>query len=112
MSEKTKSVSTERTHNAFVDICKAIASLERAKNQLVNYHYQSKLVDDYTFLLDNVGNHCAPSDDAHEMLYNQLEIAKQTLRDAQSGDLWDSVQKDLKVAYEATDSAWATIKKR
>lgn len=110
MSETIHNVSTERTHRAFVDICEAIASLERAKNQLVNYHYHSKKVDDYTFLLNNVGNYCAPSDDAHEMLYNQLEVAKQTLRDAQSGQLWDSVQQDLKKAYTATDRAWETIK--
>lgn len=110
MSEVSQSLSTEKTHKAFVEICEAIAHLERAKTMLANYHYQSKLVDDYTFLLNNVGNYCSPSDDAHEMLFSQLEIAKQTLRDSQSGALWTNIKSDLSLAYSATDRAWETIK--
>jgi hypothetical protein len=110
MSEVSLSLSTEKTHKAFYDICAAMAALDRAKNLLANYHYHSKKVDDIRWLLDNVGKYASPSDDAHEMLFAQLEIAKQTLRDSQSGELWISVRKDLEKAYQATDSAWETIK--
>ena len=110
MSELTHNVSTEKTHKAFMEICAAMASLQRAKTLLANYHYQSKKVDDYNWLLDNVGKYATPSDDAHEMLYCQLEAAKQTLRDSQSGELWASVKNDLSNAYKATDAAWETIK--
>lgn len=110
MAEKIHSVSTEKTHEAFKSICAAIASLERAKLALANFHYCSKKVDDIKYLLENVGKYASPSDDAHEMLFAQLEIAKQTLRDAQSGELWDGVKKDLSNAYQATDKAWERIK--
>lgn len=110
MAEKIHSVSTEKTHKAFHEICAAIASLEKAKLALANFHYCSKKVDDIKYLLDNVGKYASPSDDAHEMLYGQLQIAKQTLRDAQSGELWEAVRKDLSNAYQATDKAWETIK--
>lgn len=110
MAEKIHSVSTEKTHQAFKDICAAIAALQRAKTTLANYHYHSKKVDDLKYLLDNLGRFASPSDDAHEMLYNQLEVAKQTLWDAQSGELWDSIKHDLEVAYKATDEAWDKVK--
>ena len=112
MSEVSQSLSTEKTHKALAEICDAIASLHRAKNLLNNYHYQSKMVDDYTFLLNNIGNFCAPSDDAHEVIFAQLEASKQTLRDAESGVLWENVKGDLSKAYNATDKAWETIKNK
>lgn len=111
MSETLKSVSTESTHKAFHEVCAAIAALQQAKTRLANYHYCSKQVDDIKWMLDNVGKYASPSDDAHEMLYAQLEIAKQTLRDAQTGELWETVKRDLEAAYQATDKAWETIKK-
>lgn len=111
MSE-TKTVSTQGTHDAFNEVCAAIAALQEAKTRLANFHYCSKKVDDIQWTLDNVGKYASPSDDAHEMLFNQLEAAKQTLRDAQSGNLWDTVKTDLECAYQATDRAWEIIKKR
>jgi hypothetical protein len=111
MSNILKSVSTESTHKAFHEVCAAIASLQQAKNRLANYHYCSKQVDDIQWMLNNVGRYASPSDDAHEMLYAQLETAKQTLRDADSGELWDGIKRDLEVAYKSTDKAWETIKK-
>jgi hypothetical protein len=111
MSEKPLSVSTENTHKAFYEVCAAMAALQTAKTRLANYHYCAKKVDDLKWLLDNVGRYASPSDDAHEMLFNQLEAAKQTLRDAQHGELWSSIKKDLETAYKATDKAWETIKR-
>lgn len=111
MSERLKSVTVSDTNSAYTDICAAIASLDRSRVLLANYHYHAKKVDDIKWLLDNVGRYASPSDDAHEMLHFQLEVAKQNLRDAQSGTLWSSVRSDLETAYKATDSAWETLKK-
>jgi hypothetical protein len=111
MREFIKSVNSENTHKAFLEVCTAIAALQQAKNRLSDYHYCSKRVDDAHWLLDHVGEYATPSDDAHEMLFNQLEIAKQKLRDAQSGSLFENIKLDLESAYKATDNAWSLVKK-
>jgi thioredoxin-like negative regulator of GroEL len=111
MSEKLDNLTSTKVKAAFDQICAAIASLQHAKTTLANLHYQAKQVEDLQHILDHLGQFASPSDDAHEVIFAQLDIAKQTLRDANSGRLWSGVQQDLSAAYKATDEAWTTIKK-
>jgi thioredoxin-like negative regulator of GroEL len=110
MSEKLDNLTSTKVKAAFDQICAAIASLQHAKTTLANLHYQAKQVEDLQHILDHLGQFASPSDDAHEAVYAQLESAKQTLRDANSGRLWDGVKEDLSRAYKSTDEAWRTIK--
>jgi polysaccharide deacetylase 2 family uncharacterized protein YibQ len=110
MSEPLDNLSSTKVRKAFDEINAAIASLQHAKNTLTNLHYQTKQVEDLQYILNHLGQFASPSDDAHEAVYAQLESAKQTLRDANSGRLWDGVKEDLSRAYKATDEAWRTIK--
>lgn len=111
MSEQLDNLSSAKVRAAFDQICAAIASLQHAKVTLTNLHYQAKQVEDLQHILNHLGKFASPSDDAHEVIFAQLEAAKQTLRDANSGRLWDGVREDLSLAYKATDEAWTTIKK-
>lgn len=104
-------VSAAKVHQAFVEVCEAIAALESAKRKLVNIHYQTKQVEDLQYVLEHLGQFAPPSDDAHETVFNQLEHAKETLRDAESGVLWGDIRTKLSEAYNATDRAWQTIKR-
>ena len=110
MSNQLDNLSSTKVKKAFEEICAAIASLQHAKTTLVNLHYQAKQVEDLQYILNHLGQFASPSDDAHEAVYAQLESAKQTLRDANSGRLWEGVKEDLSSAYKATDEAWQTIK--
>lgn len=103
-------LSYENIHAAFKDTCEAIAKLEEAKTRLADLAYKMKQVDNLQYLIDNVGRFAVPSDDAHEMLHFQREAAKQTLRDAEEGDVMAKIKADLQKAYTATERAWEKVR--
>ena len=111
MEKPIDNVSATKVHQAIAEVCEAIAALESAKRKLINIHYQTKQVEDLQYILEHIGQVAAPSDDAHEAVFYQLETAKETLRDAQSGVLWTDIRAKLSNAYNATDRAWETIKR-
>lgn len=111
MSDSLCNITSAKINKAFKEICAAIASLQHAKTTLINLHYQAKQVEDLQHILNHLGQFASPSDDAHEVIFAQLEVAKQTMRDSASGELWNGIRDDLSRAYKATDDAWTTIKR-
>ncbi len=81
MEKHIDNVSSKKVQQALSEIIEAIVALESARRKLINIHYQTKQVEDLQYILEHLGQVAAPSDDAHEAVYAQLEQAKQESTD-------------------------------
>lgn len=109
MSETTIQAPAD-IHKAFAEVIEAMVSLENAKTKLANIHYHTKNVDDAEFLLNNIGRFASPSDDAHEVLFERLQAAKELARVHQSKEEISVLKGQLASAYLSIERAYKILK--
>lgn len=103
-------MNTESTKEAFSEIVSAMATLSVAKAKLANIYSHLKQRDDTQFVLDNLGQYCTPSDDAHEVLFERLHAAKEAAVYASREDERRLLQEQLASAYLAVERAYKALK--
>ena len=99
------------TREALDSVIDAMASLQVVKTKLNNIYYHHKQWEDAQFLLDNIGRFAAPSDDAHEVLFERLQTSKEQANYAQRDDEKNLLLEQLAHAYLAVERAYKTVKR-
>lgn len=97
--------STSQIKEAFLAIAEAEQRLADAKKVVISLHYASEEVEHSAFLLENLKNNAAPSDDAGEVLFLRHQNAQIALTDAFKGDASQTIEPNLKVACGLTERA-------
>lgn len=102
---------TPSTKYAFDEVVAAMADLSVVKSKLSNIHYHNKVRDDTQFVLDNLGRYCTPSDDAHEVVYERLQAARDAADNAGREDERRLLLEQLAGAYLAIERAYKHLKR-
>lgn len=103
--------STSQIKEAFLQAAMAEDEAKQVKARLIRLHYLSEEVDNATFLVENIGRIAEPSADAHDVLFQRLNKAKEELAQVLRQDgVLDEVKKGLERTYVATESAFHILK--
>ena len=97
--------STSHIKEAFLAVAEAEARLAEAKRVLIHLHYTSEEVDHSAFLLDNLKNSVAPSDDAGEVLFLRHQNAQNALTDAFNSEAVKTLDQSAKAVHGLTERA-------
>lgn len=101
---------TVNTKKALDETITAMVALHAVKAKLGNIHSHLKQRDDTQFVLDNIGRFCTPSDDAHEVVFERLQAAKEMAELASREDERRLVLDQLTEAYFAIERAYKSLK--
>lgn len=101
---------TQATREAFDEITKAIADLGVVKAKLSNIYYHQKVRDDTQFVLDNLGQYTTPDNEAHEIIYERLQAAREAAANASRMDEKTLLLEQMAGAYLAIERAYKTVK--
>ena len=85
--------------------CEAQVDLEKARALIANLHYVMEEADNSKFLLENVGRWAAPSDDAHEILFERARRAEEELNKTLADGALDQIKACLQRVSVSSTSA-------
>lgn len=97
--------STSQIKGAFLAIAEAEQRLADAKKIAIDLHYKSEEVEHSAFLLEQLKNNTAPSDDAGEVLFLRHKDAQIALTDAFKGEASVTLEQHLKAVLGLTERA-------
>lgn len=96
---------TSQIKEAFLSVAEAEARLADAKKVIIALHYASEEVDHSAFLLENLKNNTAPSDDAGEVLFLRHQTAQNDLTAVFRGEGIQGVEQGIKTACGLSERA-------
>ena len=104
--------STELIKEAFLSIAEAEQRLYDIKQTLIQLHYKSEEVDNSAFILENLKNNIAPSDDAGEVLFLRHQRAQADLTEAFQSQSVSRIEQELGQAIGFITEAGKSLHKR
>jgi hypothetical protein len=104
--------STALIKEAFLSIAESEQRLYDIKQTLIELHYKSEEVDNSAWLLENLKNNVAPSDDAGEVLFLRHQRAQADLTEAFQSQSVSRIEQELGQAIEFITEAGKTLHKR
>lgn len=100
---------SQKIEAAFQQAAVAAYEADTVKQSLIELHRLTKAVEDAQFLVDNLPNNAAPSDDAQDILYARLKVTQEALSDALRSGAVQTITSKMEAAHRANETAYKLL---